>query len=226
MLAFGHHHHGPSDEGGGCSHDNENMQGIYLHVLADTLGSASVVVSTLLTHWTGWSGWDPAASVFISVLIMLSARPLVVASAKRLLIGVPGDVEYHLRNVLAGISQQRGVVGCAVPKFWMQEGGGGHDHDHDHSHSHSHNHDHAHDHKQEHKHEHTPLNGRRLQGTVHVVAARGAPLDDVRDGVRAFLKRNGMDVVVQVEREGDAGCWCGFARVGAAPGKAEGVKEL
>lgn len=190
------------------------MQGIYLHVLADTLGSASVVVSTLLTHWTGWSGWDPAASVFISVLILLSARPLVVSSAKRLLIGVPGDVEYHLRNVLAGISQQRGVVGCAVPKFWLQEGGS----DHDHAHSHAHTHDHAHSHDHDHKHEHGALNGRKLQGTVHVVAAHGAPLDDVRDGVRAFLARNDMDVVVQVEREGDAGCWCGFGRLGAKEG--------
>lgn len=255
MTAFGHHHHGPSDEGCAHSHDNENMQGIYLHVLADTLGSVSVVISTLLTHWTGWSGWDPVASVFISLLIFLSARPLVVASAKRLLIGVPDDVEYNLRNVLAGVAQERGVVGCAVPKFWLQDGGGhshshddehshshddghshSHDHSHDHSHSHghshshdhshSHSHDHDHDHKQEHDHSHNH-GTRRLQGIIHVVAARGFPLDDVRQRVKAFLARNAMDVVVQVEREGDASCWCGFGRTGPArPAAKIGIKDM
>lgn len=225
MLAFGHHHHGPSDDGG-CSHGHdENMQGIYLHVLADTLGSVSVVVSTLLTHWTGWSGWDPVASVFISALILLSAKPLVVSSAKRLLIGVPSDVEYNLRNVLAGISQQRGVVGCAVPKFWLQDGGSGHDH-HSHSHDHAHGHDHGHGHG--HGHEHAgPLNGRKLQGIVHVVAGYGSSIDEVRDRVKAFLARNDMDVVVQVEREGDSSCWCGFGRTGPPRnGPKEGPKNM
>ena len=251
MTSFGHHHHGPSDEGCSHSHDNENMQGIYLHVLADTLGSVSVVISTLLTHWTGWSGWDPVASVFISLLIFLSARPLVVSSAKRLLIGVPDDVEYNLRNVLAGVAQERGVVGCAVPKFWLQDGGGhshdhghdhghdhshdhshGHSHDHSHGHSHSHSHDHSHshgdhDHKHDHGHDHAHSTGRRLQGVIHVVAARGSPLDDVRERVKSFLARNSMDVVVQVEREGDANCWCGFGRTGPARPPAKiGIKDM
>lgn len=190
------------------------MQGIYLHVLADTLGSVSVVASTLLTHWTGWPGWDPVASVFISALILLSARPLVVSSAKRLLIGVPSDVEYNLRNVLAGISQQKGVVGCAVPKFWLQDGGLEDTH-HSLSHSHGHDHDHEHNHG-------GSLNGRKLQGIIHVIAGHGSSIDEVRDRVKTFLARNCMDVVVQVEREGDSSCWCGFGRT--SPPR-NGIKE-
>jgi len=142
MAAFGHHHHhghGGHDHGhshdahghGGCgghgghSHDNENMHGIYLHILADTLGSVSVIVSTILTSFWGWSGWDPLASCFIAALIFLSARPLVISSAKRLLLSVPEDVEYNLRNSLGGILQQRGVVSYAAPKFWMDDRSGG-----------------------------------------------------------------------------------------------------
>lgn len=148
MAAFGHHHHhghGHShghdhghDHGhshkkhdGGCGghgghgHDNENMHGIYLHVLADTLGSVSVIVSTILTSFWGWAGWDPLASCFIAGLILLSSWPLVASSAKRLLLSVPEDTEYNLRNTLGGILQQRGVVSYAAPKFWMDDRSGG-----------------------------------------------------------------------------------------------------
>ncbi|PKS07366.1 hypothetical protein jhhlp_005968 [Lomentospora prolificans] len=229
ITSFGHHHHHGHDHGhshghshghendGGCSHshdhahghshDNENMHGIYLHILADTLGSASVIVSTILTYFTNWGGWDPTASVFISVLIFLSARPLVISSAKRLLLSVPDDVEYSLRNILAGISQQQGVVGCAVPKFWLNDRDTTED-----------------DKKEKSEVEQVgSVGGRRLLGIVHVVAGKGSSLDDVRDRVRQFLLRNGMDLVVQVEREGDATCWCGFGRTGG-PSKANGPK--
>lgn len=199
MAAFGHHHHHGHDHGHshshdhdhdhsdgkkGCgghshghSHDNENMHGIYLHILADTLGSVSVIVSTVLTSWWGWAGWDPLASCFIAILIFLSAKPLVVSSAKRLLLSVSEDTEYNLRNSLGGILQQRGVVSYSNPKFWLD----------DHSAS---------------------ATGGKLLGIVHVVAARGAAMEDVRDRVREYLFKEGMDVVVQVEREGDNSCWC------------------
>lgn len=110
-----HHHHG---------HGNENMHGIYLHVLADTLGSVAVVVSTLLIHFYGWSGFDPLASCMIAILIFASAVPLVQSTAKNLLLTIPEDVEFDLREALAGVSALRGVVGYAAPKFWLDEGNG------------------------------------------------------------------------------------------------------
>lgn len=211
MMSFGHHHHGHDhghshghshshddshahekhgcdshghSHGHGHSHDNENMHGIYLHVLADTLGSVSVIVSTVLTSIWGWAGWDPLASCFIAILIFLSAQPLVYSSAKRLLLSVPETTEYNLRNSLGGILQQRGVVSYATPKFWMDDRS-------------------------------NPDGGDKLLGIVHVVAAQGAALEDVRDRVREYLLKEGMDAVVQVEREGDNSCWC--TRRGPAP---------
>jgi solute carrier family 30 (zinc transporter), member 5/7 len=153
------------------------MHGIYLHILADTLGSASVIVSTVLTSWWGWAGWDPLASCLIAVLIFLSSKPLVVSSAKRLLLSVPEALEYNLRNSLGGILQQRGVVSYWVPKFWIDDRGGGD-------------------------------SGDQLVGVVHVVAARGVPLDEVRERVNDYLLKEGVSTVVQVEREGDNSCWC------------------
>jgi zinc transporter 5/7 len=153
------------------------MQGIYLHVLADTLGSLSVIVSTVLTSFWGWAGWDPLASCFIAVLIFFSALPLVFSSARRLLLSVPEDVEYNLRNTLGGILQQRGVVSYSTPKMWIDDRTG------------------------------TPSRD-KLLGIVHVVAARGVPMEDVRDRVREYLLKEGVDAVVQVEREGEYSCWC------------------
>ena len=120
----GHDHdysHNAGAHGHGHGHDNDNMHGIYLHVLADTLGSVSVIVSTALTSVWGWSGWDPLASFFIAVLIFLSSKPLVTSSAKRLLLSVPESTEYTLRNTLGDILQQRGVVGYWTPKFWLDD---------------------------------------------------------------------------------------------------------
>ena len=193
MFSFGHHHHGHDhghdhghghehdhdhahSHGHGHSHDNENMYGIYLHVLADTLGSAAVIASTVLTHFWSWSGWDPLASFLIALLIMLSAIPLVKSSARRLLLTIPDSVEYTLRETLAGVPSLRGVASYAAPKFWLDDRAGTED---------------------------------RLLGVMHVLAARGADAEDVRMRVHSYMFDKGIDVVVQVERDGDGGCWCG-----------------
>lgn len=157
------------------------MQGIFLHILADALGSVAVIISTLLTKYYGWSGWDPIASSIIAILIFLSAIPLVKSSGARLMLSLPNDVEYGIRNTLGELGTLRGVVGYAVPKFWLEDEGaahaeahahehakddhdcgGGHKHDdhphdhheHDHSHSHDHGHGHSHGHSHNHSHDH------------------------------------------------------------------------
>ena len=81
-----HSHAHDNGIGHSHAHDNENMHGIYLHILADTLGSASVILSTVLTYLIPWSGWDPLASFLIAYLILITATPLVKSSAKRLLL--------------------------------------------------------------------------------------------------------------------------------------------
>lgn len=185
LTAFGHAHHGHGhshdhgheghDHGHGHSHDNENMQGIFLHILADALGSVAVIISTLLTKYYGWSGWDPIASCIIAILIFLSAIPLVKSSGARLMLSLPNDLEYGIRNTLGELGTLRGVVGYTVPKFWLEDEGAahaeahakedgracahtheheGHSHDHDHAHDHDHDHEHTHSHSPSHDHDH------------------------------------------------------------------------
>ena len=100
------------------------MRGIFLHILADTLGSVAVVISTLLIHFYQWPGFDPLASCLIAILIFASAIPLVTSSARTLLLTIPADTEYALRETLTGVSGLRGVAGYCVPKFWLGDGEG------------------------------------------------------------------------------------------------------
>lgn len=162
----------------GHSHDNENMHGIFLHILADTMGSAAVMVSTALIYLVGWNGWDPLASCIIAILIFASSIPLIKSSARKLLLTVPDDVEYSLRETLSGVSDIRGVASYSVPRFWMGDKNTGSDNE-------------------------------QVLGVMHIIATRGSDLDDVRERTRAFLLSHGIDVVVQVEKDGDASCWCG-----------------
>lgn len=222
--SHGHSHgHGEGHEGHSHSHShhaNENMHGIFLHILADTLGSVAVVISTILVHFYEWPGFDPLASCIIAILIFVSAIPLVSSTAKMLLLSLPADVEYSLRDTLAGVSSLRGVVGCTVPKFWLDDiaattpnthDHSGHGHQHQHQPHHDHHHDHSHDHHHHHHHE-TPGNShgqQKVLGVIHVIASQGADLEDVRQRTVKFLRDKSMDVVVQVERESDGRCWCG-----------------
>lgn len=190
--SHGHSHGGDGGDDGGHGH-SENMHGIFLHILADTLGSVAVVISTLLVQHFGWPGFDPLASVFIAVMIFISAIPLVLSSAGGLLLTVPPNTEYNLREILSGVSGIRGVVGCCVPRFWTDtvEGEG----------------------------EGKPR--LRVVGVVHVQVSREVgDLGDVRLRVEKYLAEGlgkggvGVDVLVQVERIGEggvggAGCWCG-----------------
>ena len=227
-LAQHSHHH---------SHSNENMIGIWLHVLADALGSVAVIVSTLLTKFYPWSGWDPLAALIIAVLIFASAVPLAISSGKNLLLSLPGDVEYAIRNTLQELSALRGVVGYNVPRFWIEDAESSHAHSHEHHHDHHHHHDHVHDHVHDHKHDHehdhkhtgcqfpehdhdhnhdhesepdhVASGQQKILGVIHIVAAKHVDLEDVRDRVGQFLKSRRMDVVVHVERDGEGRCWCG-----------------
>ncbi|KAH0565428.1 hypothetical protein GP486_001181 [Trichoglossum hirsutum] len=173
--------HATAHEPGHHHHSNENMHGIFLHVLADTLGSVAVVISTLLIKYFGWSGFDPLASCLIAVLIFASAIPLVSSSAKTLLLAVPADTEYKLRETLTGVSGLRGVVGYCVPRFWLEDATGTSSVD----------------------------SGAKILGVIHVIISKNADVRETQSRVVAHLGSSGLDAVVQIEQEGEGRCWCG-----------------
>lgn len=98
------------------------MRGVFLHVMADTLGSVGVIVSTLLIRWTGWTGFDPLASLFIATLILASVFPLVLDAARVLVLDVGPQLEPTLRNALKDVAAISGVKSYSAARVWPREG--------------------------------------------------------------------------------------------------------
>lgn len=71
----GHEHHDHS--GHAHEHDNENMYGVFLHVLADCLGSVGVIISSILVKYYGLYVADPICSFIISLMILASSVPFI-----------------------------------------------------------------------------------------------------------------------------------------------------
>jgi cobalt-zinc-cadmium efflux system protein len=78
-----------------------NVRGAYLHMVADALVSAAVVVAGLVIYMTGWWWIDPVASLVVAGLIFLASADLLRESLTMALAGVPrgidpDEVEAHL----------------------------------------------------------------------------------------------------------------------------------
>ncbi|KAM7511419.1 hypothetical protein LguiB_010294 [Lonicera macranthoides] len=99
-------------------HIDHNMEGIFLHVLADTMGSVGVVLSTLLIQYKGWLAADPACSIFISILIVSSVIPLLRNSGEILLQRVPRAHEQDLNEALKDVMKIKGVQGIQNLHVW------------------------------------------------------------------------------------------------------------
>ena len=74
-------------------HANLNVEGAWLNVMSDALGSVGVIIAGVLIQWRGWWAADSIASLVIGALIAINSWSLVARSVNILLEGVPG----HLR---------------------------------------------------------------------------------------------------------------------------------
>ncbi|CAF1119640.1 unnamed protein product [Rotaria sp. Silwood1] len=125
------HSHGSSGHDHGHSHasteksshhghshaltDNANMRGVFLHVLADTLGSVGVIISSLLIQYFGWNISDPICSLFISIMIFLSVIPLLKESAMTLLLQTPSNIQYEILDRILKLDR---VQSYSDEHFW------------------------------------------------------------------------------------------------------------
>lgn len=123
-----HSHGSPSGHSHSCSSastpapsppaHNTNMEGVFLHVLADTLGSVGVIISTLLIENFGWNIADPVCSLFIASLIFVSVLPLVRETAVILLLRTPLELQRSLTTVFHKLLSIDGVVSYSEEHFW------------------------------------------------------------------------------------------------------------
>lgn len=100
------------------------MRGVFLHVLADALGSIVVIISALviwLTEWEYKMYVDPALSVAMVCLIFWSTWPLLQESALILLQTVPTHIQLDdIQRKL--LSQVDGVLAVHEFHVWQLAG--------------------------------------------------------------------------------------------------------
>lgn len=118
----GHDDHGHSHDNHGHSHGGDGgskiFEGIFLHILADTMGSVGVIISSLLIRFFGWHIADPICSMIIALLISLSVIPLLRDSGGILMQRQPKSLDKKLPDLYRRIQQIPGVVSVQSPHFW------------------------------------------------------------------------------------------------------------
>jgi cobalt-zinc-cadmium efflux system protein len=75
------------------SESDLNIRGAFLHMAADALVSAGVVVAGALTLWMGWVWLDPVVSLLIAAVIVWGTWGLFTQSLHLLFDGVPDSVD-------------------------------------------------------------------------------------------------------------------------------------
>ncbi len=84
--------------------DDLNIRGAFLHMAADALVSAGVVVAGGLALWQGWTWLDPVVSLLIAAVIVVGTWSLFRQSLHLLFDGVPESVDLPaVRSLLAGL---------------------------------------------------------------------------------------------------------------------------
>ena len=86
-------------------------QGVFLHILADTLGSAGVIVSAILMWAFGWMIADPICSIFIAILIGMSVWGMLADSVAILMQRTPKQLDHQLADCYQRVMQLEGVQG-------------------------------------------------------------------------------------------------------------------
>jgi cobalt-zinc-cadmium efflux system protein len=86
------------------SADDLNIRSAFLHMAADALVSAGVVVAGGLALWQGWNWLDPVMSLAIALVIVGGTWSLFKQSLHLLFDGVPDSVDPHaVRDCLAAL---------------------------------------------------------------------------------------------------------------------------
>jgi cobalt-zinc-cadmium efflux system protein len=86
------------------AHDDLNVKGAYLHLLADALILAGVVVSAIIIKFTGWQLLDPIIGLIIVGIVLWGTWGLLRNSLSLILDAIPHYIDHHgVKKYLAEI---------------------------------------------------------------------------------------------------------------------------
>lgn len=92
--------------------------GVLLHIMADTLGSVGVIVSSVLVEQFGWVRADTICSILIAFLITGSVIPLTKECIHILMQRQPQALDYLLPMCYQRVMQLVGVYRIKEAHFW------------------------------------------------------------------------------------------------------------
>lgn len=93
-----------------------NVRGALLHVMGDLLGSVAAIAAGAIIYFGGPAIMDPILSVFVCVLILISAVRLLRVVTHVLMEGVPPGVDPH--EVSEALSEIEGVRAVHDMHIW------------------------------------------------------------------------------------------------------------
>ena len=93
-----------------------NVEGAFLHVLADLLGSVAVIGAGVLIITTGWTLADPIFGFVIGLLILLGSARLLWKVLHVLMEGTPPHLDLH--RLCQRLEQLDGVTGVHDIHAW------------------------------------------------------------------------------------------------------------
>ena len=93
-----------------------NTRGAFLHMLADTLVSAGVVVSGLVISWTGMNWIDPVIGILIAIVILISTWKLLSESLRLSIDAVPESIDPD--HIVEEMKEMEGVSDVHHLHIW------------------------------------------------------------------------------------------------------------
>lgn len=96
--------------------DDINIEGAYLHMIADAAVSLGVVVSAALIIWTGWLWLDPVTSLVICVTILWSTTSLLRSSIDMSMAAAPRGTD--IAAIKLFLLERPGVSGIHDLHVW------------------------------------------------------------------------------------------------------------
>jgi cobalt-zinc-cadmium efflux system protein len=76
------------------AHDDLNVKGAFLHLLADALILVGVVIGAIVIHYTGWLWLDPALGLIIVAIILWGTWGLLRDSINLILDAIPHYIDH------------------------------------------------------------------------------------------------------------------------------------
>jgi zinc transporter 5/7 len=100
-------------------HSHDLFQSMYLHILADTMGSVFVILSSVIVKYTGYFIIDPICSIILSILIFTTALPLSKSCIMVLMNCTPQFMLDRLPDLYSQMLNLHGVKSYSKAHFYQ-----------------------------------------------------------------------------------------------------------